>query len=52
MKILDLALILDIDPIRVEANSVAKKLKSLEVHKAAEPDEIPAQLLKETIASE
>ena len=33
---------------RVEANGVAEQLKSLEVHKAAGPDEIPAQLLKET----
>ena len=30
------------DPIQVVTNGVAELLKSLEVHKAAGPDEIPA----------
>jgi len=41
-------LIPDIDPTRVDVNGVAELLKSLEVHKAAGPDEIPAHPLKET----
>ena len=38
----DLPFISDIDPIRVDTNGVAELLKSLEVHKAAGRDEIPA----------
>ena len=45
---MDEPLIPDIDPIQVEPNGIVELLKSLEVHKAAELDEIPAQLLKET----
>ena len=41
-------LIPDIDPIQVEANGVVELLKSLEIHKVAGPDEIPAHILKET----
>ena len=45
---MDEPLIPDIDPIQVDTNGVVELLKSLEVHKTAGPDEIPAQLLKET----
>ena len=41
---MDEPLIPDIDPIQVDTNGV----ELLKVHKAAGPDEIPAQLLKET----
>jgi len=41
-------LIPDIDLIQVDVNGVTELLKSLEVHKATGPDEIPAHLLKET----
>ena len=37
----------DIDPIQVDINGVVELLNSLETHKAAGPDEIPAQFLKE-----
>ena len=46
---MDEPLIPDIDPIQVDTNGVVELLKSLEVHKAAGPDEIPAQLLKEPV---
>ena len=41
---MDEPLIPDIDPIQVDTNGVVELLKSLEVHKVAGPDEIPAQL--------
>ena len=37
----------DIDSIQIETNGVVELLQSLVAHKAAGPDEIPAQLLKE-----
>ena len=37
----------DIDPIQVDINGIVELLNSLETHKAAGPDEIPAQFLKE-----
>ena len=37
----------DIDPIQVDINGVVELLNALETHKAAGPDEIPAQFLKE-----
>ena len=38
----DLPFISDINPIQVDTNDVAELLKSLEVHKVARRDEIPA----------
>ena len=37
----------DIDPIQIETNGIVELLQSLEAHKAAGPDEIPAHFLKE-----